>query len=111
MATQLTVQTDISDFTYTAADATGNTFDNSTGDVYFFVFNAGATPITATVAEQRTCNFGHATTDAQFTCGFGGFDFITVLGPFDVLRFNNSSRLVTVTYSSVTNVTVAAVRG
>lgn len=111
MATQLTVQTDISDFDYTAADATGNTFDNSTGDVYLFIVNAGASPITVTVAEQRTCNFGHAATDAEYTVSNAGMDAFKTLGPFDVLRFNNSSRLVSVTYSSATSVTVAAVRG
>jgi hypothetical protein len=108
MATQLTVQTDMSSFTYTAADATGNTFDNSTGDVYFHVVNGGVVPVVVSVSEERTCNFGHSTTNAEFT--IATFEF-RILGPFDVLRFNNSSRLVTVTYSSVTSVTVAAVRG
>jgi hypothetical protein len=108
MATQLTVQTDMSSFTYTAADATGNTFDNSTGDVYFHIINGSGSSIVVTVSEERTCNFGHATTDAEYTVNALA---IRILGPFDVLRFNNSSRLVTVTYSSVTSVTVAAVRG
>ena len=108
MATQLTVQTDMSSFTYTAADATGNTFDNSTGDVYLHVVNGDASSMVVTVAEQRTCNFGHATTDATYPVDASA---TRILGPFDVLRFNNSSRLVSVTYSSATSLTVAAVRG
>jgi hypothetical protein len=108
MPTQLTLQTDMSSFTLSAADATGNTFDNSTGDVYMHAVNGDSSSTVVTVAEQRTCNFGHATTNDTYTIGAGA---TRILGPFDLLRFNNSSRLVSVTYSSVTSLTVAAVRG
>jgi hypothetical protein len=33
------------------------------------------------------------------------------LGPFDIMRFNDTNRKVTATCSSVTSVTVAAVEG
>ena len=108
MPTALTLQTDMSSFTLAAADATGNTFDNSTGEVYLHVANGDSSSMVVTVAEQRTCNFGHATTDATHTVNAGA---TRILGPFDLLRFNNSSRLVSVTYSSATSLTVAAVRG
>ena len=61
-----------------------------------------------TVAEQRTCNFGHPTTNDTYTVDAGAS---RILGPFDLLRFNNTSRAVSVTYSSATSLTVAAVRG
>ena len=108
MPTALTVQTDISNFTPVAAEATGNTFDNSTGNVYLHLVNNDATSsVVVTVAEQRTCNFGHPTTDYTFTVPAGAY---RILGPFDLLRFNNTSRAVSVTYSSATNLVVAAVR-
>jgi len=108
MPTALTVQTDMSSFTLVAADATGNTFDNSTGNVYLHVVNGDSSSVVVTVAEQRTCNFGHPTTDDTFTVDAGAY---RILGPFDLLRFNNTSRAVSVTYSSATSLTVAAVRG
>lgn len=109
MPTALTVQTDMSNFTTTQASSTGNTFDNSTGQVYLHVVNFSSSDSrTVTIAEQRTCNFGHATQDETFTVEA---DSTRILGPFDILRFNNSSREVTVTYSTAFGVEVAAVRG
>lgn len=111
MPTALTVQTDRNDFSYVAADATGNTFDNSAGDVLLYVFYNGGLfiplSVTVTVAEQRTCNFGHPAVDLSQDVALNSLE---ILGPFDLLRFNNTSRLVSVTYSSVTNLSVAAVR-
>ena len=92
----------------TSADATGNTFDNSTGLVYFWVKNASGSSITVTVAEQRTCSFGHAAQDFTATVADG---VTSTLGPFDIMRFNSAKRIVTATYSSATSVTVAAVKG
>ena len=108
MPTALTVQTDMSNFTWSVADATGNTFDNSTGNVYLHVTNGHGSSMVVTVAEQRTCNFGHPTTDYTYTVPAASY---RILGPFDLLRFNNTSRAVSVTYSSATSLTVAAVRG
>ena len=108
MATTLTVQTDMASPTLAAADAAGNNFDNGSGVVYLFVKNASGSSITVTFAEQRTCNFGHTAQNYTATVE----DATTsVLGPFDILRFNTSSKSVDVTYSSVTSITVAAVAG
>ena len=108
MATQLTLQEDMANPSLVAADAAGNTFDNGTGLVYFWCKNASGGDITVTVAEQRTCNFGHAAVNYTATVT----DTTTaVLGPFDIQRFNTSAKLVSVTYSSATSVTVAAVKG
>ena len=108
MATTLTVQTDMAAPTLAAADATGNNFDNGTGIVYLFVKNASGSAITVTFVEQRTCSFGHTTQNKDETV----IDGVTaVLGPFDILRFNTSSKKVNVTYSSATSITVAAVAG
>ena len=108
MATQLTVQADMASPTLVAADAAGNNFDNGSGVVYLFVKNASGGSIEVTIEEQRTCNFGHTAQNQTATVA----DATTaVLGPFDVLRFNTSSKSVNVTYDSATSVTVAAVQG
>ena len=108
MATTLTVQTDMAAPVLVAADAAGNNFDNGTGLVYLFVKNASGGAITVTIAEQRTCNFGHT---AQNQTATVADTETSVLGPFDILRFNTGAKLVDVTYSSATSVTVAAVKG
>lgn len=108
MATQLTVQADMAAPTLVAADASGNTFDNGSGQVFFWVSNASGGSVVVTFAEQRTCNFGHSAQNLTATVTNGS---TAALGPFDVLRFNTSSKLVSVTYDSATSVTVAAVEG
>jgi hypothetical protein len=91
-----------------AADATGNTWDNSTGQVFLWVANASGSSITVTVAEERTCSFGH--TAQNFTATVDGGE-TSALGPFDIMRFNGSGRKATATYSDATSITVAAVQG
>lgn len=111
MATQLTVQTDMAAPTLAAADASGNTWNNGSGQVFLWVKNAIGTgaAVTVTVAEQRTCSFGHANVDFTASVADGT---TAALGPFDIMRFNSSSLLATATYSPTdTGVTVAAVEG
>ena len=111
MPTALTLQTDMSSFAFEIPDQTGNTFDNSTGNVYLHVQNIffTSTSMNMTIHEQRTCNFGHALTNIEITVGAG---HNKIYGPFDLLRFNNSSRIVTVTYTGWSDaLRVAAVRG
>ena len=111
MPTALTVQTDMSSFTFEVPDQTGNTFDNSTGNVYLHVQNIfqTSTSLNMTIYEQRTCNFGHAQTNMAIIVGAG---HNKIHGPFDILRFNDSSRIVTVTYTGWSDaLRVAAVRG
>ena len=97
MATQLTIQDDMANPTLVAADATGNTFDNGTGLVYFWCKNASGGDITVPVAEQRTCNFGHA---AQNYTATVAATTTAVPGPFDIPRFNPSAKPLRVTSSS-----------
>ena len=106
MATELTLQTDMSSPVLASADASGNTWDNGSGQVYLWVKNSSGSSITVTVQEQRTCNFGH--TAQHFTATIAD-SATSALGPFDIMRFNNSSLKATATYSDATSITVAAV--
>ena len=108
MPVNLTVQTNMASPTLTAASASGNSWDNSTGQVFFWVANASGSSITVTATETRTCSFGHAAQDFTATVADGA---TSALGPFDIMRFNDTNRKVTATCSSVTSVTVAAVEG
>ena len=107
MPTELTVQTKLSNFTYTAPDVNGNTFDNSTGDVFLAVKSTSTGTHAVTVAEHRTCNFGHS---QGYEVNYIYAGETRIFGPFDILRFNNASREVSVTYTTVVGIQVAAVR-
>lgn len=92
--------------TFTAADVTGNTFTND-GGVFLVVKNGGAAPITVTIDSIKLCDQGvdHdkvvSVTNAQERW----------IGRFDPSRFNApATGKVTVTYSGVTSVTVAAIK-
>ena len=108
MAVNLTVQTNMASPTLAAASASGNSWDNSTGQVFFWVANGSASSITVTASEIRSCSFGHTAQDFTATVAAG---VTAALGPFDIMRFNDTNRKVTATCSSVTSVTVAAVEG
>ena len=105
----ITTQADLSSYTMEAFPLSGIEFDNSSGRVYLIVSNASGGLATLTVEEQRTCSFGHATTDQTITVADGVSKEIH--GPFDLLRFNSSNKRVTVTISAAVGVTVAAVEG
>ncbi len=107
MAVNLTVQTNMASPTLTAASASGNSWDNSTGQVFFWVANGSGSSITVTVSEVRTCSFGHTAQDFTASVPSG---FRVSLGPFDIMRFNDTNRKVTATCSDVSSVTVAAVQ-
>jgi len=107
-ATSLTIQeislTGITP-TYTAANADGNYFSGS-GKEFLIVKNGGASAITVTVTSQQECNQGelhHVTVSVDAS----GEKWI---GPFDKDRFNDTDGYVQVSYSDVSNVTVAVVR-
>ncbi|MGE5589203.1 MAG: hypothetical protein ACM3ZA_01030 [Bacillota bacterium] len=86
------------------ADAAGDTFPNN-GRTFLHVKNAGAAPVDVTVNSQQACNqgFDH---NAMASVPAGGE---RIIGPFPPGRFNNSQGQCEVTYSSVDNVTVAAI--
>ena len=109
MPTLIATQTDLSSYTMQAFPASGLEFDNGSGRVFLIVSNASGGSVTLTVKEQRTCSFGHPATDQTITVA----DSVTkqIHGPFDLMRFNDSKKRVTVTISAASDVTVAAVEG
>lgn len=100
---QLTVQkTNLTglDPTFVAAAAGGDTFEND-GQTLFHAKNGSAAAITVTVDSIRPCNYGFDH-NAVVSVPAGGE---RIIGPFDRNRFGTT---VTVTYSAVTSLTVAA---
>lgn len=91
--------------TYTAANGSGDTFVNR-GKDFLHVKNGSGSSVTVTVACANPCSFGvtHAAHNLITVVGAGADRLI---GPFDKSQYNDSSNLVTVTYSSATSVTVA----
>jgi hypothetical protein len=87
-----------------AAAVGGDTFANN-GKTVLEVTNASGSDKTVTIDSLVNCNQG-SDHDIAVTVATGTTKRI---GPFDPSRFNNSSGLVSVTYSGVTSVTVAAV--
>lgn len=91
---------------FVAADVAGDSFAND-GKTYLHVKNADAADITVTVDSQKQCDqgFDH---DIVVTIPAGGEKLI---GPFNISRFKDlATGLVNVSYSVVTNVTVAAIK-
>lgn len=91
--------------TFDAADVAGDEFTNN-GRTFIYIKNGGASPITATVDSLVNCNqgFDH---DIAITVPAGGE---VLQGPFNPSRFNDGSTgRVSVTYSDITSVTVAAI--
>lgn len=89
---------------YVAAAAGGDQFANN-GKTYFHVKNASASAITVTVDSIAPCSqgFDH---NLSVSVPAGGE---RIIGSFEPARFNNDTSLVSVTYSAVSTVTVAAV--
>lgn len=91
--------------TFAAAAVGGDTFTND-GKTIFIIKNGGGSPVTPTFDSLLNCDQGvdHNVGTAIPTAQDGYF------GPFPPSRFNNGSGKVSVTYSGVTSVTVAAVK-
>lgn len=91
--------------TFVAAGADGDTYTNA-GVTYLFVKNDGPAAIEVTIDSVRKCDqgFDH---DEKVTVEAGTTG---QLGPFPFSRFNNAGQKVAVSYSDVTDVTVAVVR-
>lgn len=110
-ATDLTVQ-DISrdglDMTTELADElNGNSFTND-GDIYLYLYEVseGDNPLVVTVHEQHPCSYGY---DHDITLAMVATD-VRLLGPFPRGRFNDGNGKVQVSYSSVGDLQIAAVR-
>lgn len=90
---------------YTAADATGNTFQNT--GVETVRVKATSNPVTVTVQGVGACSHGvvHNSNPINVPAGEE-----REIGPFaDLKRWNNSQNRVTITYNQVVGVSVAAV--
>jgi len=91
--------------TAAAANAEGNFFTNS-GNIALRVINGGTSSITVTITAQAACDQG-TKHDLVVTVASGATKEI---GPFPMRHYNDASGYVKVTYSAVTDVTVAAVK-
>ena len=95
---------------YTAADVGGDQVPND-GRSWFVVKNGGGAPITVTVTPQNTTKdnvpgFGKmtkATTNEVIAAGDDG-----IFGPFPQQAWDDTAAKVSITYSDVTSVTIAA---
>lgn len=90
---------------FTSAGAGGDTFRND-GATELLVYNPGILSITVTAAAQRRCSHGFMD-DWEVTVEAGQ---VFPFGPFPASRFNDSSGLVSISYSSVAGITVSAKR-
>jgi len=93
--------------TYTAAAAGGDTFALPHGAVGLRVKNGSGSAMTATIAFPGSTSYGVANpakTSASIAAGAE-----VVIGPFPASAADATTGLVSVTYSSATSVTVAAV--
>ena len=89
---------------FVSAAAGGDEFVNN-GRTQLYVLNSDPSSITVSFIAFRKCDQNVLHT-YDFTAPDGG---TRVLGPFETFVFNNSNDRVEVTYSSVTNISVAAV--
>jgi hypothetical protein len=93
--------------TFVSAAGGGDTFLND-GRTMFYCKNAGGSPITVTVDTPNTLRGGIAIENPVTTVPAGSEE---VIGPFDPAIFNQAAGTgVSITYSDVTSVTVAAIR-
>ena len=91
---------------FVAASGGGDKVDNSSGQIELWVYNQSASPITVTVAEGRTCDFGHAHQNDAVVINAG---IMMVFRTYRAERWNDSLGMLSWTYSAVTNVLVAAI--
>lgn len=89
---------------YTAAATAGDEFAND-GRTVLYVLNADSAATTVTVASVTSCNYGFDH-DTVVSVPAGSEIFI---GPFNRARFNAADGNVDVTYSSIADLTVAAI--
>lgn len=92
---------------YAAAAAGGDTFDND-GSTFFHIKNGSGGSVTVTLTTAGTYpKQGIALADQQVAVPAGEERMI---GPFDKGAFNDSNGEISVSYSSATSVTVAAIK-
>jgi hypothetical protein len=89
---------------FATASVGGDAFVND-GNTWLQIKNGGASSITVTIDSKTPCNqgFDH---DLTVTIVAGGEK---VIGRFEQSRFNDPTGKVSVAYSAITSVTVAAI--
>lgn len=103
---ELTVQSvDLSGLTptFSACDSAGDTFKNKIGRAVLYFKNGDTADKTVTVTSLKECSQGYIH-NVVVTVPTGGE---LVVGPFNVVRFNDTSQEVSITYDDVTSLTVA----
>lgn len=95
---------------FTAAPAGGSALDNTTGRVFLYVKNGGASPITVTIGSAKTID-GRTLAAPTVTVANAAEK---IIGPFPKSLYNEVepdtglTEAVKIAYSAVTTVTVAA---
>ena len=89
---------------YAACDSAGDTFLNTTSRTFLHFKNGDTADKTVTIASLKQCDQGY-THNVVLTVPAGGD---VMVGAFSQIRFNDTSRKVSITYSDVTSLTVAA---
>jgi len=89
---------------FTSAATAGDEFAND-GRTVLYAMNGDSASTTVTVASVTSCSYGFEH-DAEVAVPAGSEIFI---GPFNRARFNAADGNVDVTYSSVADLTVAAI--
>lgn len=90
--------------TYAACDSAGDTFLNTTSRTFLHFKNGDTADKTVTIASLKKCDQGFIH-NVVITVPAGGE---VMVGAFSQIRFNDTNRKVSVSYSDVTNLTVAA---
>ncbi|MEY5098722.1 MAG: hypothetical protein RJA36_1441 [Pseudomonadota bacterium] len=87
----------------------GDVAPNAGGGITIVVRNGDASAKTVTFKSfAETALEGTAVADKAFSIPAGG---LLIFGPLDVKPWNNGSNQVEITYSAVTSVTVAVIKG
>ena len=93
------------DLNFVAAAGGGDTFDNSAANTTFFIKNDDASQKTVTFQTDAVSDGDLAITDRAITVDAGD---VTQVGPFNTNVYGDVDNIISVTYSDVTSVTVAA---
>lgn len=109
IANQEISESGIADPTFTACDAGGDDWENSGTNFIAIKNNTEATAITITFTATTT-SFDSPTygpsTKANRTIEVDG-QKVAFIGPFEPAAFNDADNLVAITYSAVTNLSIA----
>lgn len=92
--------------TYVACDASGDTFKNISGRIFLHIKNGDTADKTVTIASLKECDQGFIH-NIVITVPAGGE---VMVGPFSPIRFNDTTQKVSISYSDVTSLSVAAIQ-